>query len=120
MMNQICMNSVIKQLKLHRQCTHSKLTNFGFRKYGLNYKLFLPLYENKSKTVIAAEFLVSSLDNYIGYDVMDVCNDTLYTAFYDREYTNEEKNDVYRTVYARLSVIMDDMVKAKIIRKRVI
>ena len=54
----------MKQLKLHRQCTHGKLTNFGFRKYGLNYKLFLPLYENKSKTVIAAEFLVSSLDCY--------------------------------------------------------
>ena len=110
----------MKQLKLHRQCTHGKLTNFGFRKYGLNYKLFLPLYENKSKTVIAVEFLVSSLDNYIGYDVMDMCNDTLYTAFYDIEYTNEEKNDVYRTVYTRLSDIMDDMVKAKIIRKRVI
>ena len=51
---------------------------------------------------------------------MDVCNDTLYTAFYDREYTNEEKNDVYRTVYTRLSGIMDEMVKEKIIRKRVI
>ena len=71
----------MKQLKLHRQCTHDKLINFGFRKCGLNYKLFLPLYENKSKTVIPAEFLVSSLHNYIGYDVMDVCNNTLYTAF---------------------------------------
>ena len=102
----------MKQLKLHRQCTHDKLINFGFRKCGLNYKLFLPLYENKSKTVIAAEFLVSSLDNYIGYDVMDVCNDTLYTAFYDREYTNEDKNDVYKIVHTRLSDIMDEMVKA--------
>lgn len=110
----------MKQLKLHRQCTHDKLINFGFRRYGLNYKLFLPLYENKLKSVIAAEFLVSSLDNYIGYDVMDVCNDTLYTAFYDRKYTNKEKNDVYRTVYTRLSDVMDEMVKEKIIRKRVI
>ena len=33
--------------------------------------------------------------------------------FSDREYTNEEKNDVYRTVYTRLSGIMDEMVKEK-------
>lgn len=110
----------MKQLKLHRQCTTNKLMNFGFKEYDSNYKLFFPLYENNLKTVIAAEFLVSPSNNYIGYDVVDVCNDTLYTAFYDREYTNEEKNDVYRAVYTRLSDIMDDMVKAKIIRKRAI
>ena len=83
----------MKQLKLHRQCTHSKLTNFGFRKYGLNYKLFLPLYENKSKTVIAAEVLVSSLDNYIGYDVMDVCNDTyiVYSILRQRIYKRRKE-----------------------------
>lgn len=110
----------MKQIKLHRQCTHEKLINFGFRKYGLEYRLFLPLYEHDSKTVIATEFLVSTSENYIGYDVIDVCNDTLYTAFYDREYTDEDKNDVYKKVYARLSDIMDDMVKEKIIRKKVI
>lgn len=35
-------------------------------------------------------------------------------------YQTEGRKDVYRTVYTRLSDIMDDMVKAKIIRKRVI
>ncbi len=110
----------MKQLKLHRQCTHDRLTNFGFRKYGLNYKLFLPLYERNSQTLIEAEFLVSPVDNYIGYDVVDVCNNTLYTAYYDREYTDENKNKVYKEVFNRLSNIMDELVKEKIIRKKVI
>lgn len=42
----------MKQLKLHKECTHDKLVKFGFRKYGLSYKLFLPLYKYKTYDVI--------------------------------------------------------------------
>lgn len=62
-------DNYMKQLKLHKECTHDKLVKFGFRKYGLSYKLFLPLYKYKTYDVIIVEFLVSTIDHYIGYDV---------------------------------------------------
>ena len=82
----------MKQLKLSNKCNHEMLINYGFKKYGINYKMFIPLYQKNNETLIELEMLVSSVDHYIGYDVVDRCNDTLYTAYYDPEYV--AKNDV--------------------------
>ena len=106
----------MKQLKLSNKCNHEMLINYGFKKYGINYKMFIPLYQKNSETLIELEMLVSSVDHYIGYDVIDKCNDTLYTAYYDPEYA--VKSDVLDCVVKKIDKILSDMVDKNIITKR--
>lgn len=98
----------MKQLKLNHQCNHDTLINFGFKKYGMNYKMFVPLYQKNGETLIELEILISSIDHYIGYDVLDVCNKNLYTAFYDLNNTTTN-NVVLETVVRNLNEIFDNM-----------
>ena len=98
----------MKQLKLNNKCNHDTLINFGFRKYGTNYKAFVPLYQKHGETLIEVEFLISSVDQYIGYDILDVCNKNLYTAFYDSNNTTTN-NVVLETVVRNLNEIFDNM-----------
>ena len=106
----------MKQLKLSNKCSHDTLINFGFKKYGMNYKMFIPLYQKNNETLIELEMLVSSVDSYIGYDVVDKCNDTLYTAYYDQEYA--PKSVVLDSVISKIEMILADMVDKNIITKR--
>lgn len=106
----------MKQLKLSNKCNHEMLINYGFKKYGMNYKMFVPLYQKNSETLIELEMLVSSVDHYIGYDVVDKCNDTLYTAYYDPEYI--AKSDVLDCVVEKMNWILNDMAEKNIITKR--
>ena len=106
----------MKQLKLNNQCSHDTLINFGFKKYGMNYKMFIPLYQKNNETLIELEMLVSSVDHYIGYDVIDKCNDTLYTAYYDPEYA--AKSDVLNCVVEKVNKTLIDMADKNIITKR--
>ena len=106
----------MKQLKLSNKCNHEMLINYGFKKYGINYKMFIPLYQKNSETLIELEMLVSSVDHYIGYDVIDKCNDTLYTAYYDKEYA--PKSNVLNSVMKTINSIFKDMVDKNIITKR--
>lgn len=106
----------MKQLKLSNKCNHEMLINYGFKKYGMNYKMFIPLYQKNSETLIELEMLVSSVDHYIGYDVVDRCNDTLYTAYYDPEYA--AKSDVLDCVVEKVNWILNDMAEKNIITKR--
>lgn len=106
----------MKQLKLSNKCNHEMLINYGFKKYGMNYKMFVPLYQKNSETLIELEMLVSSVDHYIGYDVVDRCNDTLYTAYYDPEYV--AKSDVLDCVVEKMNWILNDMTEKNIITKR--
>ena len=106
----------MKQLKLSNKCNHEMLINYGFKKYGINYKMFIPLYQKNNETLIELEMLVSSVDHYIGYDVVDRCNDTLYTAYYDPEYA--AKSDVLDCVVAKVNWILNDMAEKNIITKR--
>ena len=106
----------MKQLKLSNKCNHEMLINYGFKKYGMNYKMFIPLYQKNSETLIELEMLVSSVDHYIGYDVVDRCNDTLYTAYYDPEYV--AKSDVLDCVVEKMNWILNDMAEKNIITKR--
>lgn len=106
----------MKQLKLSKKCSHDALINFGFKKYGMNYKMFIPLYQKNNETLIELEILISFIDNYIGYDVVDKCNDTLYTAYYDQEYA--PKSVVLDSVISKIEMIFADMVDKNIITKR--
>ena len=106
----------MKQLKLSNKCNHDALISFGFKKYGMNYKMFVPLYQKNSETLIELEMLVSSVDHYIGYDVVDRCNDTLYTAYYDPEYA--AKSDVLDCVTKKVNEILSNMAEKNIITKR--
>ena len=116
--NAIKREANMKQLKLSNKCSHDALIDFGFKKYGMNYKLFIPLYKYKDEPVIEAEFLVSCIDNYIGYDVLDVCNKTLYTAYYDQEYSGTRKSCVLNYVEDNLMKILKEMVSKDIIEER--
>lgn len=98
----------MRQLKLSKKCTHDTLINFGFKKYGMNYKMFIPLYRKNNETLIELEILISSVDQYIGYDVLDMCNKNLYTAFYDLNNTTTN-NVVLETVVRNLNEIFDNM-----------
>ena len=106
----------MKQLKLSNKCNHEMLINYGFKKYGMNYKMFVPLYQKNGETLIELEMVVSSVDHYIGYDVVDRCNDTLYTAYYDPEYA--AKSDVLDYVVEKVNKILADMADKNIITKR--
>ena len=106
----------MRQLKLSKKCSHNTLINFGFKKYGMNYKMFIPLYQKNNETLIELEILISSVDSYIGYDVVDKCNDTLYTAYYDQEYA--PKSVVLDFVISKIETIFKDMVDKNIITKR--
>ena len=105
----------MKPLKLNSKCNHDKLINFGFKKYGMNYKMFIPLYTSKNETFIEAEFLVSTLDNYIGYDVIDKNIDMIYSPFYNPEYSGGNNNLVLQKVKEKLASILADMSKSQII-----
>ena len=106
----------MKQLKLSNKCNHEMLINYGFKKYGMNYKMFIPLYQKNNDTLIELEILVSSVDHYIGYDVIDKCNDTLYTAYYDKEYAAKSK--ILDYVSNKINSVLSEMADKNIITKR--
>lgn len=104
----------MKQLKLSKKCKHEDLVAYGFRKHGLNYKLSVPLYTYKKIPVISINFLVSCLDNYIGYDVIDNNSDMIYTAYYDTSLCAENK--VLEKVKRKLDEILEEMTEKNILK----
>lgn len=104
----------MKQLKLSKECSHDKLAQYGFKKFGLNYKLNIPLYTYKKTPVISAHFLVSSLDNYIGYDVIDDNSGTIYSAYYDTDLKTENK--VLDKIKKKLEEIFEEMTEKNILK----
>ncbi|MBC5688074.1 hypothetical protein H8S37_03880 [Mediterraneibacter sp. NSJ-55] len=106
----------MKILKLNKACTHEKLIDYGFKKYGTSYKLIFPLYKYKDIPTISISFLVSFPDNYIGYDVIDNNSELLYFPYYDSEYSNKNKNIVLKKVISGVNKILCDMNRNKIIQ----
>ena len=104
----------MKQLKLSPKCSHDKLIEYGFKKHGLNYKLSSPLYTYKDIPVISVTFLVSGLDHYIGYDIIDNNSDMLYSPYYDPEYAGNNK--VLKTISKKMTKMINDMVDKNIIK----
>lgn len=105
----------MRQLKLNNKCNHDTLINFGFKKNGTNYKMFVPLYQKNGETLIEYETLISLADKHIESAVVDVCNDSLYMAYYDQnEYGT---NLVLEKVKSEVSKILKDMEEKEIIAK---
>lgn len=107
----------MKQLKLSTKCNHDALINFGFKKYGMNYKMFIPLYQKNGETLIELEILISSIDHYIGYDVIDKNTNMIYTPYYDSEYSNVNNNLVLAQVKDKIEEILIDLRNMGIIKK---
>ena len=107
----------MRQLKLSNKCSHDTLINFGFKKYGMNYKMFIPLYQKNNETLIELEMLVSSVDYYIGYDVIDKNTNMIYTPYYDSEYSNVNNNLVLAQVKDKIEEILIDLRNMGIIKK---
>lgn len=82
--------------------------------YKKNYKLSVPLYTYKTTPVISVNFLVSCLDNYIGYDVIDNNSDMIYTAYYDTSLCAENK--VLEKVKRKLDEILEEMTEKNILK----
>lgn len=99
----------MKQLKLSTKCNHDALINFGFKKYGMNYKMFIPLYQKNGETLIEIEILISSIDRYIGYDVIDKNTNMIYTPYYDSEYSDANNNLVLARVKNQIEKIFNEL-----------
>ena len=99
----------MRQLKLSNKCNHDTLINFGFKKYGMNYKMFIPLYQKNGETLIEIEILISSIDHYIGYDVIDKNTNMIYTPYYDSEYSDANNNLVLARVKNQIEKIFNEL-----------
>ena len=107
----------MKQLKLNNLCNHDTLINFGFKKYGMNYKMFVPLYQKNGEALIELEILISFIDHYIGYDVIDKNSNMIYTPYYDSEYSDANRNLVLTQVKEKIEKILIDLRNMDIIKK---
>lgn len=99
----------MKQLKLNNKCNHDTLIYFGFKKYGMNYKMFIPIYQKNGETLIELEILISSIDHYIGYDVIDKNTNMIYTPYYDSEYSDTNNNLVLAQVKNQIEKIFNEL-----------
>ena len=99
----------MRQLKLSNKCNHEMLINYGFKKYGMNYKMFIPLYQKNNETLIELEILISSIDHYIGYDVIDKNINMIYSPFYDSEYSSSNNNLVLSQVKNKIDKVLNEL-----------
>lgn len=105
----------MKQLGLSIRCNHDALLDFGFKKYGMDYKMFIPLYKKNDETLIEYEIVISLADKHIQNTVVDVCNDSLYMAYYDQ--SEYGRNLVLEKVKSEVSKILNDLADKDIITK---
>lgn len=103
------------QLKLNDKCNHETLIAYGFKKYGANYKMFVPLYQKNGETLIEYEIVISLADKHIQNTVVDVCNDSLYMAYYDQNQFGT--NIVLEKVKSAIDKILNDLIDKDIITK---
>ncbi len=104
----------MKELKLCKECNHDKLVNFGFKKYGTTYRMTIPIYSyHDDVAVISVSFYISTLDNYIGYDVIDNNTGMIYSPYYNNTYSSSN-NFVLRKINRKINKIINDLEKNKI------
>ena len=106
----------MNNLYLYKDCNHHKLIEHGFKQSGNNYRYTLPVYTKDNECFVEAEFLVSLQENYIGYDIVDTCNNTLYHPFYDDSYS--QNNLVVEMIEKNLSHELQRMYENHIIQKK--
>lgn len=103
------------KIKLHKDCDSSDVIKFGFKKYGTNYRLNVPLYKYKNTPIISVSFAITESFEYIGFDIIDCNSGDLYIHFYNREYSNSKNNAVLKKVIQELNNQFQKMKSAKII-----
>ncbi len=103
------------EINLYKDYNINDLIKHGFKKYGMVYKLNIPLYKYKNIPVISVNLTVSTSDNYIGYDVIDNNSGELYTHLYNRMYANSKHNKVLKEVIKKLNKSFEKLKDAKII-----
>lgn len=97
----------------------NRLVKYGFKEIGGKgiYSFSMPLYKYHDNVVIEARFMAFPYDSYIGYDVINTSNDMLYFAFYDRNMSNSNENEVLKKVCAMLNKELESMRDKKIIKR---
>lgn len=108
------------QVRLHKNCNIGDLIDYGFKRRKskeIVYTRMIPLYKYNGKVVIEGQFAAFMTHGYIGYDIVDSCSGNLYSAYYDREWSNSNENNVLKTVRDNLNEEFRTMKKAGIINK---
>lgn len=109
------------QIKLHKDCDDKRVEDYGFRKRkykgNINYTLSVPLYFYKNIPVVEAQFIIFQSDSYVGYDVVNTGTNTLYSAFYNRGYSNPNENNVLQEVKNNINKELKFLKKSMIISK---
>lgn len=104
----------MNKLKIHKNCNISDLTNYGFKKDGTSYKMLVPLYTYYNYVVITAVFEVNPFEEYIKFEIKTQAG-SLYSAYYDREFSNPSQNIVLNQSLKKLQKEIDRMYQYKII-----
>lgn len=107
-------------MKLHKECDHNRLIQYGFNKYGSKYTLNLPLYKYKTKPVIELRILVSiekEENRYVEYEVVECSNENIYIPFYNAEYPGIENNHVLQKVQRKFNEEIRRIVASKIVEE---
>ena len=108
------------QVRLHKNCNIGNLIDYGFKRRKskeIVYTRTIPLYKYNGKSVIEVQFAAFMTYGYIGYDIVDSCSGNLYSAYYDREWSNSNENNVLKTVRDNLNEELRAMKNAGIINK---
>lgn len=102
------------KIKLNKTATYKKLINFGFQKYGVSYRLSVPVCTYNTKPTITVDFYINLETGLFEYEVVDQNNRCLYTPYYVRTYG---KNDVVNQTDQIIQKYLQEMQNARIIKK---
>lgn len=102
------------KIKLNKTVTHKKLINFGFQKYGVSYRLIVPICTYNTKPTITVDFYINLESGLFEYEVTDQNNKCLYAPYYMRAYG---KNDIVNQADQIIQKYLQEMQNARIIKK---
>lgn len=104
------------RFKLTNECSVSDLISYGFKKVGADYKMSVPLYTYNKQPVIVGVLHVDFLDEYLRIEIRN-SSGSLYGAYYDREFSNPNKNRVLKIVNGKINAEIKKMRDKKIIQE---
>lgn len=93
--------------RVNKEINETILKSNGFNRYS-TYKCYI--YKDLIKFVIHINIEEKDWD----YQVIDVCNESLYTPYYDREFG---KNSIICELDKKIENIINEMIKSKIFIK---
>ena len=98
---------IIIDYKVNKEIDETILKSNGFNRYS-TYKCYI--YKDLIQFVIHINIEEKDWD----YQVIDVCNESLYTPYYDREFG---KNSIICELDKKIENIINEMIKSKIFIK---